>query len=50
MQLSNTLTQFVSKMRTNCLSVFGHFVGFAVKGLRIFVKLFSSLMEVLHES
>ena len=49
-QLSNTLKQFVSKMQTNCLSVLDHFVGFAIKGLSIVVKLFSSLMEVLHES
>ena len=31
---SNTLKQFVGKLPTNCLSVFGHFVGLAVKGLR----------------
>ena len=32
---SNTLKQFVGSLPTNCLSVFGHFVGFALKGLRL---------------
>ena len=31
---SNTLKQFVSNLPTNCLSVFGHFVGLALKGLK----------------
>ena len=31
---SNTLKQFVGKLRTNCLSVFDHFVGLALKELR----------------
>ena len=31
---SNTLKQFVGKLPTNCLSVFDHFVGLALKGLR----------------
>ena len=30
---SNTLKQFVGKLPTNCLSVFGHFVKLALKGL-----------------
>ena len=30
---SNTLKQFVGKLPTNCLSVFGHFMGLALKGL-----------------
>ena len=30
----NTLKQFVGKLPTNCLSVFGHFVNLALKGLR----------------
>ena len=30
---SNTLKQFVGKLPTNCLSVFEHFVGLALKGL-----------------
>ena len=30
---SITLKQFVGKLPTNCLSVFHHFVGFAIKGL-----------------
>ena len=29
---SNTLKQFVGKLSTNCLSVFDHFVGLALKG------------------
>ena len=31
---SNTLKQFVGKLPTNCLSVFDHFVGPALKGLK----------------
>ena len=31
---SNTLTQFVSKLPTNCLSWFNHPVGLALKGLK----------------
>ena len=31
---SNTLKQFVGKLTMNCLSVFEHFVGLALKGLR----------------
>ena len=34
---SNTLKQFVGNLPTNCLSVFDHFVGLALKGLS-FVK------------
>ena len=30
---SNTLKQFVPKLPTNCLSVFDHFEGLALKGL-----------------
>ena len=29
----NTLKQFVGKLPTNCLSVFGHFVNLVLKGL-----------------
>ena len=32
---SNTLKQFLGKLATNCLSVFDHFVGLALKGLII---------------
>ena len=35
----NTLKQFVGKLPTNCLSVFGHFVNLALKGLRVFLGL-----------
>ena len=31
---SNTLKQFVGKLSTNSLSVFDHFVGLALKGLK----------------
>ena len=31
----NTLRQFVGKWPTNCLSVFDHFVGLALKGLTL---------------
>ena len=31
---SNALRQFVGKFLTNCLSVFDHFVGLALKGLK----------------
>ena len=30
----NTLKQFVGKLPTNCLSVFDHFVKFALKGFK----------------
>ena len=36
----NTLKQFVGKLPTNCLSVFGHFVGLALKGLMSDDKIF----------
>ena len=32
---SNTLKQFVGKLPTNCLSVFDHFVGLELNGLKI---------------
>ena len=31
---SNTLKRFVCNLPTNCLSVFDHFVGLALKGLK----------------
>ena len=34
---SNTLKQFVGKLPANCLSVFDHLVGFALKGLVLFL-------------
>ena len=34
----NTLKQFVGKLPTNCFSVFGHFVGLALKGLKTHCK------------
>ena len=32
---SNTLKQFVGNLPTNCLSVFAHFVGLALTGLKL---------------
>ena len=40
---SNTLKQFVGNLRTNCLSVFDHFVKLALKGLRSSLKLKSKM-------
>ena len=37
---SKTLKQFVGKLPTNCLSVFDHFVGLALKGLKIMENIF----------
>ena len=34
MKWSNTLKQFVCKLPTNCLSVFDHFAGLALKRLK----------------
>ena len=31
---SNTLKQFIGKLPTNCLSMFDHFMGLALKGLK----------------
>ena len=36
---SNRLKQFVGNMPTNCLSVFDHFVGLALKGLTALAKI-----------
>ena len=36
---SNTLKQFIGKLTTNCLSVFDHFVGLALKELINSLKL-----------
>ena len=35
---SNTPKQFVGKLPTNCLSMFDHFVGLALKGLILEAK------------
>ena len=45
---SNTLKQFVGKLPTNCLSVFGHFSGLALKGLS--ASAFFSNVEVLNSN
>ena len=51
---SNTLTQFVGKLPTNRLSVFDHFVGFALKGFSQYIPLSrirdnKSLKIVIHQ-
>ena len=33
---SNTLKQFIGNLATNCLGVFDHFAGLALKGLMLF--------------
>ena len=38
----NTLKQFVGKLPTNCLSVFGRFVKLALKGLIILKPVFTN--------
>ena len=35
---SNKLKQFVANFSTNCLSVFDHYAGLALKGIRKFTK------------
>ena len=44
---SNTLKQFVSKLSTNCLSVFDHFVKLALKVLRI---TYTKLVRIRHKT
>ena len=45
---SNTLKQFVGKLPTNCLSVFDHFVGLALKGLkRIDIEYYASAFHLI---
>ena len=44
---SNTLKQFVGNLRTNCLSVFDHFVKLALKGLRSSLKLKSKILPLM---
>ena len=42
----NTLKQFVGKLPTNCLSVLGHFVNLALKGLKkVLLKVLQNLQE-----
>ena len=40
---SNTLKQVVGKLPTICLSVFDHFSGLALKGLRIMYRIYIKL-------
>ena len=52
---SNTLKQFFGKLPANCLSVFDHFVGLVLKGLRIFtihlqIYHFSTSLSVSHKN
>ena len=37
----NTLKQFVGKLSMNCLSVFGHFINLALKGLTVIISVIS---------
>ena len=46
-KLSNTMKQFFGNLPTNCLSVFDHFVGLALKGLRLSQ---TALVELFHEN
>ena len=39
---SNILKQFVGNLPTNCLSVFDHFAGLALKGLRLLLTLYKN--------
>ena len=41
----NTLKQFVGKLPTNCLSVFGHFVNLELKVLMYFSRLQSLFLS-----
>ena len=46
----NTLEQFVDNLLTNCLSVFGHFVRLALKGLTLLATLNKQLRDCLNIS
>ena len=43
---SDTLKQFVGKLPTNCLSVFDHFVGLALKGLTLILNILGCLSKI----
>ena len=43
---SNTLKQFVGNLPMNCLSVFDHFVGLALKGLKTMLMLLISIVPL----
>ena len=45
---SNILKQFVGELPTNCLSVFDHFVGMALKGLMVEENPLVVTVTVLH--
>ena len=42
--------QFFGNLRTNCLSVFDHFVGLALKGLIIDLLLFANDISNINET
>ena len=42
---SNTLKQFVDKLPANCFSVFDHFVGLALKGLKVYSEFDKIFLE-----
>ena len=44
---SNTLKQFIGNLRTNCLSVFDHFVILALKGLILILLIFFQSLKVV---
>ena len=44
---SNTLKKFVDNLSKNCLSVFDHFVGLALKGLKKYLK-FQNFNKILY--
>ena len=47
---SNTLKQFVGKLPTNCLSVFEHFAGLALKGLTNYNQTCKAYFDPNHAS
>ena len=47
---SNILKQFVGKLPTNCLSVFDHFVGLALKGFSLWMFCMSFINDIFKNS
>ena len=46
----NTLKQFVGKLPTNCLSMFDHFLGLALKGLDSKMNVYLDVLKKLHKT
>ena len=42
-------TQFVGNFLTNCLNLFGHFMGLALKGLNNFYTVFIEIVKVFQD-